>query len=985
MTDTVLLPAVPQFGPSLADCSMCDLAHECSKGRIVLAKPVPAKFNGIMLVGEGPGSVELSRGEPFVGAAGRLLDRLLAAAEIEREECYTTTATLCAPPPGYRGDKAFNDVFPTAIYACLPRLEKEIAHVRPRVIVTLGQTALIAVGGYEVPKRRMVPTNCTACSEDRKIGPALACAVGDCGWFQLIVGEDPDEALARIRERTGNKCPTCSANLKRCRPKRVPCPECKGRKTREENFTTFENDYTLMEIAGGLLDAKKLAAPFSQFGVEWVIPTYHPGFCLKSTSGTTGGAKYGGQFAARACVDHLEKARKYASGHVPNFPCALEMTDQAEDIDAYLAEHGHGSYSIDIETDSEDGAFAVEQVRCVGIRKVGQPNVLVIDTQDLGRMPRSDVHWSQRDGVPPLFAAIARFCEDSLFEKVLQNGHYDRTVMLWFWGIEVNGQVGDTMLAHQSLYPDEPHSLAHIGFTMTDAEAWKPPKKRSGALHFETYTDLCIYNARDNAVTDIGAEVMGADSRARDGQLGRLDHENLRAVYALDMKLLDVAVSMTITGMPIDLPAREAVAIECRNACDKARETMLRELVDDARVPLERANTLFKPHAEKEGKITLDNAVLTWALFDPTGPYRYLATVLTDKKKEPSVAKEALLKLNDKPFVAAALEWKKYEKFLSTFIESEGLRVLEDGRIHPTWRVGGARTGRWTSSPNFQNFPKSMRSMFIAPEGWVIVGADYDQLELRVMATLTGDTNLISRCMGADPTRKLEVDCDPHSYVSSIVFGDAFVKLGLIDDSHVKTRPGESPCKCTRCKRTALRDVCKRVIYGLNYGAGAATVQKAIYDGGYEGPPITIQIIERAVKVIFTAFPQIPVWREQQRRTATRDQEVRSAILARRRIFPLGEIDETVIANFPIQSSAADIVNQQTVLLHERLSAADPEARIIAQVHDALYILAREERAPAVEALTQKTLTTSLALMPNTPEMVFSAGAHSSKNWKDAA
>jgi DNA polymerase I-like protein with 3'-5' exonuclease and polymerase domains len=360
-------------------------------------------------------------------------------------------------------------------------------------------------------------------------------------------------------------------------------------------------------------------------------------------------------------------------------------------------------------------------------------------------------------------------------------------------------------------------------------------------------------------------------------------------------------------------------------------------------------------------------------------------------KKQPSTANDVLVRLPDTPFKRAMLTFRAGTSVLKAYFDvsrgvatpSRGIRIWADGRAHTTWKAL-ARSGRFVSSPNWQNIPGWIRKMVVAPKGRLIVGADYDQLELRIIAALSNDATLIGMCLNADDKRKLEPDFDPHSYVAQLSFGPLYTNLLLKDPKH-DPDPAKK-CKCQTCTRKMYRDICKRVIYGLNYGAGAATVLEAIYNGGYNGPPLSIEMLERIKLAIFKAFPGIPKWRDKLVKEVTRDQAVFSPIMKRWRTFPLGDIPTTEVFNLPIQSAGADIINiRNTIFYEQHMHRIDPTAMYLAQVHDAVYYEVDENKAEAFEAQLTETLTWETALAPGGQVMMFSAGAKSAINWKDAA
>jgi DNA polymerase I-like protein with 3'-5' exonuclease and polymerase domains len=270
--------------------------------------------------------------------------------------------------------------------------------------------------------------------------------------------------------------------------------------------------------------------------------------------------------------------------------------------------------------------------------------------------------------------------------------------------------------------------------------------------------------------------------------------------------------------------------------------------------------------------------------------------------------------------------------------------------------------------------------MFQPKPGRKIVGADYDQLELRTLAVLCGDTLLLQKCMTADEKRKLEPEFDPHSFVASHVFKQ-YVKLVLKDPAH--NPDPKVKCKCETCHRKNLRDICKRVIYGLNYGAGEATVLEAIYNGGYSGPPISIADIRVVKEIIYKLFPGILVWREKMVIEAQNTRELRDAEAGRRREFALGEIPGTEIANYPIQATSAAIVNDRCTAFFNISKRLDPTSMYLAQVHDAIYYEVDESRAESFAAAMTETLTCTRTYGDSVP-MLFSATAAIADNMRDA-
>lgn len=975
-----------RIGPEKAACAKCALEIQCQRGKHVEAlDPIP---KGLMLIGEGPGATELARGEPFVGAAGQHLNELLAGAGIAREACHLTNATLCFPPREGSKAQSFDRRFPSAVPACLPRLEAELEIVRPKVVVTLGSAAMLAATGSWIERNRHEAVTCAECQPvDRKIGPAIACATGGCSWYELVpAGADAALWREQLIETHQKKCPLCGAAIHRLRLKRIKCLACGGRKKRVVTEQVFKGaGHTLLGkngIAGALFLAEDLPLRWDRYGVKYVITTLHPSFLLRSDdSGDASGLS--GQFASRVVVDHLEKAKTLVDrDHV--FDLAASYGDQPAQLDAFLADAR--LVVVDVETNARS-PWDVTELRCVGFDK-GAGETLVLDTREAFQVDTLDglarVRVRDRALVDALVRAFTGLA-GPWFEAF--NGEYDWIVLRRFLGVEVTRIGGDGRLAHRALWPDEPHTLGHVASALTEAPFWKPPKGKNAVDGFEDWPALALYNAKDCRVTSLAlARMAGVPTtepletlfptdvpvaiHRRGGLLETLSETE--KAYAVDVALYPIAIRMQYDGIPIDLDTLRAVAAQKQPEADELE----RWLIDYAG-PLP---TALQHNGEQKRygviqKIPTDQiklgspAQLSWALYHPEGPCRLIAPSRTETGA-PSTDKDALAKLADHEFVQTLLRWRDLNKTLSTYIYGDGLILRGDGRIHPSWKYVPV-TGRWSSEPNFQNWPLWLRAAVKAPAGWKIIGADYSQLEARIMAALCGDPELIRRCRDADESRKLEPDWDPHSFVASQFFGTAFTELALDDPLAAK-------------RRKSLREVIKSVFYGLNYGAGAAKVHETIYKKGYQGIPITIQVVQQAIDTIFTLFPGILAWREEALRTAQDRGEVRTALLNRWRYFPK-DVPAPVAWNFPIQGTGADIVNLRFLVYARALAAQFPRAYPIAQVHDAIYTIAPEEDAEAVARLKEQTLSIGLSLVPGAPEMPFVASAKIGQAWDEVS
>jgi DNA polymerase-1 len=273
-------------------------------------------------------------------------------------------------------------------------------------------------------------------------------------------------------------------------------------------------------------------------------------------------------------------------------------------------------------------------------------------------------------------------------------------------------------------------------------------------------------------------------------------------------------------------------------------------------------------------------------------------------------------------FPARLLEYRALTKLKSTYLDSLPLMVdPRDGRIHTTYNQAGAATGRLSSSnPNLQNIPmrteqgRAIRKAFVAPPGRILIGADYSQIELRVMAHLSEDPNLIEAFLSGE---------DVHASTARRVFG----VTGALDP--------------------ALRARAKVVNFGVMYGMGARSLSQQMGIGLKEA--------QEFIASYFRVFARV---RETLDRTLTeaRRKGYVETLFGRRRYLPaLSEAQgaargfaERAAINAPIQGSAADLMKLAMIRVDHALKGSHPSARLLLQVHDELVIECALEDADAV-------------------------------------
>ena len=308
---------------------------------------------------------------------------------------------------------------------------------------------------------------------------------------------------------------------------------------------------------------------------------------------------------------------------------------------------------------------------------------------------------------------------------------------------------------------------------------------------------------------------------------------------------------------------------------------------------------------------------------------------------------------NEHPAVSLLLNYRQLAKLKSTYADGLQDCIADDGRIHSTFNQTEARTGRISSlEPNLQNIPvrtaegRRLREYFNAPAGRVLCDADYSQIELRVLASMSGDANMIN-AFGSGT--------DIHTVTASQVFG---LPQDMITPE--------------------LRSRAKAVNFGIVYGIGAFSLSKDI--------GVTRAEADRYIKSYLAAYPGVAVYMEKAIEEAKKNGYV-TTLYGRRRYIPelsnsngnMRAFGERVARNAPIQGTAADIIKIAMIKVSRSLKDEFPTARLILQVHDELIVECDEKDAAGVCALLEREMESAADLAVR-----LTAEAHFGKTWLEA-
>ena len=305
------------------------------------------------------------------------------------------------------------------------------------------------------------------------------------------------------------------------------------------------------------------------------------------------------------------------------------------------------------------------------------------------------------------------------------------------------------------------------------------------------------------------------------------------------------------------------------------------------------------------------------------------------------------------PVIDEILKYRTYSKLLSTYVDGLLNAMAADGRVHSTFIQTEARTGRISSTePNLQNIPirtelgSQLRAYFIAKPGWVLVDADYSQIELRILAHVTGDEHMQQAFLSGE---------DIHRSTAARIYN--------LPPDQVSPR---------------IRSSAKAINFGIMYGKGAYSLSKDI--------GVSVKEADAFLKSYLAAFPKVSGYMDKTIADARACGYV-STLFGRRRALPeltstnhnIRASGERMARNTPIQGTAADVIKLAMVRVWRRLRDEKMESRLILTVHDELIVEAPEAEAEKAAAILREEMEGCVQYA-----VPLSTDVHIGKNWLEA-
>ncbi len=527
-----------------------------------------------------------------------------------------------------------------------------------------------------------------------------------------------------------------------------------------------------------------------------------------------------------------------------------------------------------------------------------------------------------------VLGALKPLLEDPDVAKLGQNLKYDANVLANH-GICLRGIAEDSML--------ESYVLDSTG-SRHDMDSLALKYLGESTIHFE---DIAGKGAKQLSFNQIALE-QAAPYAAEDADITLRLHQRLSARLREQGRLDAVYREIELPLVPVlsrierngALISREMLARQSMELAGK-----LKELEQQA---YDIAGGEFNLSSPKQlGEILFERLEIPVIRKTPKGA--------------PSTAEEVLVELaHDYPLPQVILDYRSLAKLKSTYTDKlPQLIDAHTGRVHTSYHQAVAATGRLSSSdPNLQNIPirsaegRRIRQAFVAPKGYKILAADYSQIELRIMAHLSGDEGLIKAFKNGE---------DIHRATAAEVFG---VGLDEVSDEQ---------------RRNA-----KAINFGLIYGMSAFGLGRQLHIGRNEA--------QQYIDLYFERYPGVRRYMDDTRALAAEKGYVET-LFGRRLHLP--EINarngqrrqaaERTAINAPMQGSAADIIKRAMIAVDRYLQDEQPAAQMIMQVHDELVLEVAEEQLDAVQAKVVELMSAAAELA-----IPLEVGVGCGDNWDEA-
>lgn len=508
------------------------------------------------------------------------------------------------------------------------------------------------------------------------------------------------------------------------------------------------------------------------------------------------------------------------------------------------------------------------------------------------------------------------FFEKQDILKIAHNFKYDLKVLTQY-GISIRGNCFDTMIAHYLLNPDGRHGMdylseIYLSYTPIPIESLIGKKgKNQKTLRSVSLEQQTNYAAEDADITFQLYEKFAP----------QLKKENLESLfYDVEMPLMKVLAKMELAGVALDTDWLSKESLDLENDLQVLKKKIFALSREEFNInsPKQLGDILFaKLHLDPKARKT------------KTGQY--------------STSEEVLQKLAGKhTIIGHILEYRTYQKLKSTYVDALPQEIQpKDGRVHTHFSQTTAATGRLASlNPNLQNIPirtlrgQQIRGAFVADKGKKIISADYSQIELRLIAEVSGEDNMIKAFQNGE---------DIHASTASKLF-----KVPITD--------------VTKSQRSQA----KAVNFGIIYGQSSFTLS--------EQTGLSRSEAKQMIDSYYQTYPMLKEFMNEQVLKARQNGFVETILGRRRHLKDINSNNAVVrghaernAVNAPIQGSAADIIKIAMINIDKALHEQNLRTQMLLQVHDELLFEAPEDElevvAPLIRQLMESAVRTTVPLL----------------------
>jgi len=522
------------------------------------------------------------------------------------------------------------------------------------------------------------------------------------------------------------------------------------------------------------------------------------------------------------------------------------------------------------------------------------------------------------------------FFENEATEKIGQNIKYDLKVLSKY-GITIKGKLFDTMIAHYLINPDMRHNMdvlseTYLKYAPKSIETLIGKRgKNQLSMRDVNLEDIKEYAAEDADITFQLKEVFGPI----------LDKAETKKLFEeIEIPLIPVLAAMEMEGINLDADFLKSMATD-----------MQKEIADFEQKIYETAGEKFNLASPKQlGEILFDKLKIGGAKQKKTKTGQY------------ATGEEVLSYLaNEHQIVKDILDWRQMVKLQNTYIDALPNQVdKKTGRVHTDYMQTVAATGRLSSNnPNLQNIPirtergRLIRKAFIArDENYTLVSADYSQIELRIIAALSGEENMIKAFQNHE---------DIHRSTAAKVFNVPLEQVTKEQRSNAKT-----------------------VNFGIIYGVSAFGLSNQTSLSRSESAAL--------IDAYYKTYPRLKSYIQEQIDFARNQGYVQTVLGRRRYLKDINSANAVVrsaaernAVNAPIQGSAADIIKIAMINIYKKLTSENWKSKMLLQVHDELVFDVHNSELEKIQPMIKYEMENAFKL-----SVPFEVEIGSGRNWLEA-